>query len=187
MKEIIRPFLIITAGACLLFIGGKLRDRFASSDLTLTCKVSYKTVNELNIIDFTLTNSTTFAFDSVKISPDYTNIITTSYSSKNSINLSVENRNWISTLLPNDIITGIIVFTSINRNESPHNFIEKISASRKNPKTYQWEKIKIESTRNQRFKLFKQDWFWFFIPYLSVGVILLIINIIIKRKKKPNS
>jgi len=170
MKESVKIFLSITIGAFLLFVGNSLKERYSSADLELHYKLKYNEVNHIGYVDFNISNETEYAFDSLKILPDYKDIIISSYESDKHTNLSQLKNIWQSPILPNEKLEGIVVVKTQNIDIS--SFMENVEIKRKNPKTYNWEKIKIVNVDNKSFNLFKRQWFLFFAPYISFGVLI---------------
>lgn len=170
MKESFKIFISITVGAFLLFIGNSLVERYSNSDIELHYKLKYNEINDIGYVDFNIINNTEFAFDSIKISPSHNNVIVSSYESDKHSNLAKSKNTWESPILPNEKLEGLVVVNTQNIDLST--FIKKVNVKRKNPKTYNWEKIELVNIEEKPYNLFRKKWFLFFAPYISLGLLI---------------
>jgi hypothetical protein len=185
MKENATTFIWITIGAVLLFIGKVLVENYSKSDLELHYRLEYNAVNNIGYVDFKITNNTEFAFDSLRIFPEYKDIIVVSYESDKHNNLEKDKLFWKSPILPNENVNGLVILNTQNVDLST--FIKNVSVIRKNPKTYNWEKINLANIEEKSFQLFRKEWFLYFAPFMAFGLLIGLIYIVRyayrKRKK----
>jgi hypothetical protein len=185
MKESIITFIWITIGAILLFIGKALVENYSKSDLEMHYRLKYNAVNNIGYVDFKITNNTEFAFDSLRIFPEYKDIIVVSYESDKRNNLEKDKFFWESPILPNENVNGLVVLNTQNVDLST--FIKNISVIRKNPKTHNWEKINLANIEEKSYQLFKKEWFLYFAPFMTLGFFMglfYLVRYVYKKRKK---